>query len=57
MSKVVKVSYINQLTLVEHSHDELSTLELMCQTAEDNEMVAHIKNMFGFEDDKPKQDK
>ena len=55
MSKVVKVSYVNQLTLIEHSHDELSTLELMCQTAEDNEMVAHIKNMFGFEDDKSQQ--
>lgn len=53
MSEVKKVSYVNQTTLIEHSHDELGTLELMLQTAEETELTRHLNNMFGFECDKP----
>jgi hypothetical protein len=49
MSEVKKVSYVNQTTTIQHSHDELGTLELMLQTAEENELTKHLANMFGFD--------
>ena len=54
--KVLKVSYVNQSTIIELSHDELGTVELMLQTAEDNELTRHLANMFGFEVESSKKE-